>query len=188
MLTISDTAHPDPTRKPPRVPRAIGACSTGNPEVAERRLRSIIFADNRCGLRPPRSYGIAARRLLSGARDSLLQVWRRGVGNVARAKNENRSPFTLPVTERYRRVPSALGSKTRAFFILKENDGCFLTEWAIRKAVLPDLKPSNGAFDPIGDLAFVKGFGRLVATPAGFEPATCRLEGGCSIQLSYGVE
>jgi hypothetical protein len=26
-----------------------------------------------------------------------------------------------------------------------------------------------------------------VATPAGLEPATCRLEGGCSIQLSYGV-
>jgi hypothetical protein len=27
----------------------------------------------------------------------------------------------------------------------------------------------------------------LLATPAGLEPATCRLEGGCSIQLSYGV-
>ena len=27
-----------------------------------------------------------------------------------------------------------------------------------------------------------------MATPAGFEPATCRLEGGCSIQLSYGAE
>jgi hypothetical protein len=27
-----------------------------------------------------------------------------------------------------------------------------------------------------------------LATPAGLEPATCRLEGGCSIQLSYGVE
>jgi hypothetical protein len=27
-----------------------------------------------------------------------------------------------------------------------------------------------------------------MATPAGFEPATCRLEGGCSIQLSYGVK
>ena len=27
----------------------------------------------------------------------------------------------------------------------------------------------------------------LVATPAGLEPATCRLEGGCSIQLSYGA-
>jgi hypothetical protein len=26
-----------------------------------------------------------------------------------------------------------------------------------------------------------------MATPAGLEPATCRLEGGCSIQLSYGV-
>ena len=26
-----------------------------------------------------------------------------------------------------------------------------------------------------------------LATPAGLEPATCRLEGGCSIQLSYGV-
>ncbi len=26
-----------------------------------------------------------------------------------------------------------------------------------------------------------------MATPAGFEPATCRLEGGCSIQLSYGA-
>ena len=25
-----------------------------------------------------------------------------------------------------------------------------------------------------------------VARPAGFEPATTRLEGGCSIQLSYG--
>ena len=28
---------------------------------------------------------------------------------------------------------------------------------------------------------------RNVATPAGFEPATIRLEGGCSIQLSYGA-
>src|SRR6202043_3954852 len=27
-----------------------------------------------------------------------------------------------------------------------------------------------------------------MATPAGFEPATSRLEGECSIQLSYGVE
>lgn len=26
----------------------------------------------------------------------------------------------------------------------------------------------------------------LMARPAGFEPATTRLEGGCSIQLSYG--
>jgi hypothetical protein len=26
-----------------------------------------------------------------------------------------------------------------------------------------------------------------LATPAGLEPATTRLEGGCSIQLSYGV-
>ncbi len=26
-----------------------------------------------------------------------------------------------------------------------------------------------------------------LATPAGFEPATYRLEGGCSIRLSYGV-
>ena len=31
-------------------------------------------------------------------------------------------------------------------------------------------------------------FGQDLATPAGFEPATCRLEGGCSIRLSYGVE
>ncbi len=28
---------------------------------------------------------------------------------------------------------------------------------------------------------------RRVATPAGLEPATIRLEGGCSIQLSYGA-
>lgn len=27
----------------------------------------------------------------------------------------------------------------------------------------------------------------FLATPAGLEPATCRLEGGCSIQLSYGA-
>lgn len=27
----------------------------------------------------------------------------------------------------------------------------------------------------------------LMATPAGLEPAACRLEGGCSIQLSYGA-
>ena len=27
-----------------------------------------------------------------------------------------------------------------------------------------------------------------MATPAGLEPATCRLEGGCSIQLSYGAD
>ena len=27
----------------------------------------------------------------------------------------------------------------------------------------------------------------LLATPAGFEPAATRLEGECSIQLSYGV-
>ena len=29
---------------------------------------------------------------------------------------------------------------------------------------------------------------KTLATPAGLEPATCRLEGGCSIQLSYGAE
>jgi hypothetical protein len=29
---------------------------------------------------------------------------------------------------------------------------------------------------------------KSLATPAGLEPATCRLEGGCSIQLSYGAE
>jgi hypothetical protein len=28
----------------------------------------------------------------------------------------------------------------------------------------------------------------MLATPAGLEPATCRLEGGCSIQLSYGAK
>ncbi len=27
---------------------------------------------------------------------------------------------------------------------------------------------------------------KAMARPAGFEPATTRLEGGCSIQLSYG--
>ena len=26
-----------------------------------------------------------------------------------------------------------------------------------------------------------------MATPVGLEPTTCRLEGGCSIQLSYGA-
>ncbi len=30
--------------------------------------------------------------------------------------------------------------------------------------------------------------GLRLATPAGLEPATCRLEGGCSIQLSYGAK
>jgi hypothetical protein len=35
-------------------------------------------------------------------------------------------------------------------------------------------------------IGFVYGF--ELATPAGLEPATCRLEGGCSIQLSYGAE
>ena len=29
---------------------------------------------------------------------------------------------------------------------------------------------------------------KTLATPAGLEPATCRLEGGCSIQLSYGAD
>ena len=29
--------------------------------------------------------------------------------------------------------------------------------------------------------------GEGLATPVGLEPTTCRLEGGCSIQLSYGV-
>ena len=29
-------------------------------------------------------------------------------------------------------------------------------------------------------------FGVEMACPIGFEPTTCRLEGGCSIQLSYG--
>ena len=28
---------------------------------------------------------------------------------------------------------------------------------------------------------------KALATPAGFEPATCPLGGGCSIQLSHGV-
>jgi hypothetical protein len=30
------------------------------------------------------------------------------------------------------------------------------------------------------------GPGIVVAFPVGFEPTTCRLEGGCSIRLSYG--
>ncbi len=38
----------------------------------------------------------------------------------------------------------------------------------------------NGNLNPVNSL-------RNMATPAGLEPATCRLEGGCSIQLSYGV-
>ena len=29
---------------------------------------------------------------------------------------------------------------------------------------------------------------KVLATPAGFEPATCPLGGGCSIQLSHGAE
>ena len=37
--------------------------------------------------------------------------------------------------------------------------------------------------DEINHLSLV-----TLATPAGLEPATCRLEGGCSIQLSYGAE
>ncbi len=28
---------------------------------------------------------------------------------------------------------------------------------------------------------------KMMVTPAGFEPATIRLEGECSIQLSYGA-
>ncbi len=28
---------------------------------------------------------------------------------------------------------------------------------------------------------------KILAAPAGLEPATIRLEGGCSIQLSYGA-
>jgi hypothetical protein len=34
---------------------------------------------------------------------------------------------------------------------------------------------------------FLEGQKGDMATPAGLEPATCRLEGGCSIQLSYGA-
>lgn len=29
-------------------------------------------------------------------------------------------------------------------------------------------------------------FGVVKAFPVGFEPTTCRLEGGCSIRLGYG--
>jgi hypothetical protein len=36
-------------------------------------------------------------------------------------------------------------------------------------------------------LTSVMRFANLVATPAGLEPATSRLEGECSIQLSYGA-
>jgi hypothetical protein len=41
---------------------------------------------------------------------------------------------------------------------------------------------------PLRFLRFLLIFmGTWLATPAGLEPATCRLEGGCSIQLSYGA-
>ena len=44
---------------------------------------------------------------------------------------------------------------------------------------LLDAKPENEAKSCAPPFA--------LATPAGLEPATCRLEGGCSIQLSYGA-
>ena len=40
---------------------------------------------------------------------------------------------------------------------------------------------------PVATLQTAQRLNLWLATPAGFEPATTRLEGECSIQLSYGV-
>jgi hypothetical protein len=58
----------------------------------------------------------------------------------------------------------------------------------------PDSSPIGiaraGDVRLLGFLPGLPGNGKrgVLATPAGLEPATCRLEGGCSIQLSYGAE
>ncbi len=44
---------------------------------------------------------------------------------------------------------------------------------------------ANEAFTNLCNLLILKLF---LARPEGLEPPTCRLEGGCSIQLSYGHE
>ena len=52
-----------------------------------------------------------------------------------------------------------------------------------REEICPGRTLSEMRDNPVGgNLPALK-----LATPAGLEPATCRLEGGCSIQLSYGV-
>src|SRR5205085_2031577 len=49
-------------------------------------------------------------------------------------------------------------------------------------------RPGTGPFCERGHLrSLIATVTRTMATPVGLEPTTCRLEGGCSIQLSYGV-
>ncbi len=60
---------------------------------------------------------------------------------------------------------------------------------AFGQRLIYDRKSGFRAADlslPFKALASIKDGVLKVARPAGLEPATCRLEGGCSIQLSYG--
>jgi hypothetical protein len=58
---------------------------------------------------------------------------------------------------------------------------------AKRRAVKTIAQPAPALWQtPLRNGALLDGLLQL-ATPAGLEPATTRLEGGCSIQLSYGV-
>ena len=49
------------------------------------------------------------------------------------------------------------------------------------------VRVSFGDFVSIVSAKMAENLAEILATPAGFEPATTRLEGECSIQLSYGV-
>ena len=59
---------------------------------------------------------------------------------------------------------------------------CFARFWRIRRNLTPDILHSSAKSFAIKSYSLF-----VLATPAGFEPATCPLGGGCSIQLSHGA-
>jgi hypothetical protein len=58
----------------------------------------------------------------------------------------------------------------------------FLTRRKFGEPLGPSCHRQNSFWREVRALLLIS-----LATPAGLEPATCRLEGGCSFQLSYGA-
>ena len=65
--------------------------------------------------------------------------------------------------------------------------GYLISTWRMKEE--QKLSNLSGRFDKVNRKSLILKYKKYdVVVPAGFEPATVRLEGGCSIQLSYGTE